>query len=167
MPARKVPATWKQDERDVAAMFTETLATESEFGHVCTRIPLSGSNNRRTDGSDHHGDISLPDAYDLHVELKRRALFSHQALMDQAKADAAKHGIEHTILITKTKRQKGFTAMMDLRLLMQLLSIPEARNLLKRATDGTPGGQRADDSGSGRTRKARARRSPVNANQDE
>lgn len=128
---RKPPSTWKQDERDGAEVFTICLDTIREYDHVCRRISLSGSNNRRTDGKPHHGDISLPDAYNLHLECKRRQKFHHQELLELAQADAAKHGISNTILITKEKGQKGFTAVLSLDLLAQLLSVPEARNKLK------------------------------------
>jgi len=127
--------TWKQDERDIAERLTRALHTKEEHGHTCTRIPLSGSNNRRTDGSKHHGDISLPDAYDLHVELKRRKTMAHQTMLDEAEADAKKHGITNTILITKTLRQRGFTAILDADLLFRLLEVSEVRKVLLKDVD--------------------------------
>jgi hypothetical protein len=126
--------TWKQDERDIAAEFTRVLQTVDRFDHVCTRVPLSGSNNRRTDGTPHHGDVSFPDELDIHAELKRRKSYVHQSTMDAAKADAKKHGFnpDNVILITKTLRQRGFTAVIDASLFFKLLELPGAIEIFKR-----------------------------------
>lgn len=125
-------ATWKSDERVIAAQLGEALDTIGEYGHTTTRIPLSGSNNRRTDGEPHRGDVSLPNQYNVLVELKRRASFMHQRLMDTAKKDAAKHGLDHTLLITKQKGQRGFTAIMEWDLLRRILAVPGVKEILKK-----------------------------------
>ena len=128
----KPPSTWKKDELVVAEQLGEALDTVGEYGHKTTRVPLSGSNNRRTDGTPHRGDISLPDKYDALFELKRRAAFMHQRMMDTAKKDAAKHGLSHTFLITKQKGQRGFTAIMEWDLLRRILAVPGVKELLKK-----------------------------------
>lgn len=127
-------STWKTDEAFIAAKLTEILKTEEEYGHTCKRVPLSGSNNRRTDGSSHRGDVSMPDAYSMIVELKRRKSATHQTFLDNAKKDAEKHNQNpiNTLLIFKTLRQRGFTAIIDFELLCRLLSLPGAREILKK-----------------------------------
>ncbi len=121
-------STWKGDEADVAADLTEVFDTERRFDHKCTRVPLSGSNNRRTDGTSHRGDVSMPDEMNMLVECKRRKSQAHQTLLDTAKKDAVKHGIDpkHTILVTKVLRQRGYTAVLDWDLLLELFRLPGA-----------------------------------------
>jgi hypothetical protein len=134
-------ATWKSDEAFIAAKFGEVFKTEERFGHTVKRVPLSGSNNRRTDGSKHRGDISLPDELDILVEAKRRKSATHQTFFDAAKADAKKHGLspDNTILIFKTLRQRGFTAIIDADLLWRLLALPGAMDFFLKETSGEPG----------------------------
>ena len=131
---RKHSSSWKQDERATAELFNTALDSERLYNHKITRIPLSGSNNRRTDGSDHRGDLSLPDCFDFLVECKRRASFSFMRLFESAQADAKKHGLnpKHTILVSKELRQRGFAATIDMGFLLEILSIRQVQELLKR-----------------------------------
>jgi hypothetical protein len=133
MPKRNT-STWKKDESEIAGLLNTALDSERLYKHKITRIPLSGSNNRRTNGEAHRGDVSLPDCMNFLVECKRRASFAFMGLFEAAKKDAAKHklNVNHTILITKALRQRGFCAVISSEFLAELLSIPEVQELLKK-----------------------------------
>ena len=129
----KIPKTWQTDERQAADKFTKALHTIERYNHECKRVVLSGSNNNRTDGTACRGDIQFPDELNILAECKRRQTAAHQTFMDNAMADAAKHGIspENTVLLFKVKRQSGFTVFITDDLFFRLLALPGAAELLE------------------------------------
>lgn len=78
------------------------------------RNPLSGANNRQSNGKPRPGDIIL-DGIDALVECKYRASFAHHKLFRAVQADAERHKISprHSFLYTKLKRERGHLVTMD------------------------------------------------------
>lgn len=121
--------TWKAFERRVAADIDGAL---NDPKVTVKRNITSGANNRRDNGDPRPGDVVLPEDVDAIVECKLRASHAHHKLFKEAKEDAKKHHLSHTLLYTKVKGEHGYLIVLEADLFHRLLEIKEVQEVFKK-----------------------------------